>query len=100
MFDYELRKRAENKQWKDRTLSEHLAMDRAERPDEWRMDEFIRMAKELEDHLSTIAQQPLSGSPSATPKSPQEISFGGWHLCHKCNKLVNNGEKCSNCGDL
>lgn len=35
-----------------------------------------------------------------SPKSPQEINFGGWHLCRKCQKPVTNGKKCSNCGDF
>ena len=43
-----IRKTAENKKWEDRKLSEHLTMNKAERPDEWQMDEFIRMAVELE----------------------------------------------------
>lgn len=33
-------------------LSEQLRYWRAERPDEWKMDEFIRQAKELEECLS------------------------------------------------
>lgn len=39
-------------------LSEMLAMWRAERPDEWRMDEFIRMAKKLEsDNLEVVKSE-------------------------------------------
>jgi hypothetical protein len=37
---------------KERKLSEKLAYWRAERPDEWIMDEFIREAKKLEDSQS------------------------------------------------
>jgi len=48
MFDYEIRQSAENKRYEERSLSEHLSMSRADRPDEWLMDEFILMAKKLE----------------------------------------------------
>ena len=51
---YELQESAMSKQYKDRKLSEHLAVNRAERPDEWQMDEYIRMAKKLEDELEAL----------------------------------------------
>lgn len=39
-------------------LSEMLTMWRAERPDEWRMDEFIRMALRLEsDSLELVKSE-------------------------------------------
>ena len=43
----------EEKEYKDRTLSDHLKMWRADRPDEWKMDEFIRMAEALQEELET-----------------------------------------------
>jgi hypothetical protein len=36
-------------------LSEHLKSWRAERPDEWTMDEFIRKAERLERLASEVA---------------------------------------------
>lgn len=56
-MDYEIRESAEKKQYKDRTLSEHLSMSRAERPDEWEMDFYIKKAKELEIRLSTLTNK-------------------------------------------
>ena len=35
-------------------LSEQLKRFRADRPDEWRMDEFIHCAKNLEDRLQFL----------------------------------------------
>jgi len=35
-------------------LSAHLASWRAERPDEWTMDNFIRKAQQLEDAILTL----------------------------------------------
>jgi hypothetical protein len=41
----------------DKLLSEDLEYWRAERPDEWTMDRFIRNAKILEDELADIAEE-------------------------------------------
>lgn len=38
-------------------LSEDLKYWRAERPDEWKMDEFIRKAVELEDKLKELTSE-------------------------------------------
>ena len=56
-MDYETRKSAENKKHSERTLAEELSMWRAERPDEWKMDEFIRGAKELEAQLTDAREE-------------------------------------------
>lgn len=56
-MDYELRKIAENKKWNNRSLSEHLSMFRADRPDEWKMDEFIKMAKMLENNIIILQDE-------------------------------------------
>lgn len=45
----------EDKKYKDRTLSDHLTICRADRPDEWKMDEFTKMAKELEHKLKSLS---------------------------------------------
>ena len=37
-------------------LSEQLKAFRADRPDEWTMDEFIRCAKNLEDRLQFLME--------------------------------------------
>ena len=38
-------------------LSEDLKRLRAERPDEWEMDEFIRKAKQLEEENSKLSEE-------------------------------------------
>ena len=52
-ISYKSPKRNENTMTKK--LSEQLRYWRAERPDEWKMDEFIRQAKDLEDLLIDAA---------------------------------------------
>ena len=39
------------------SLSEHLELWRAERPSEYKMDEFIRDAKDLEEGMKTIKRE-------------------------------------------
>lgn len=39
-------------------LSEELKFFRADRPDEWKMDEFIRMAEKLESCIQTLPARP------------------------------------------
>lgn len=50
----ELKESARNKNYRDRTLSENMALLRAERPDEWQMDEFIRQAIKLEEEINLL----------------------------------------------
>ena len=40
-----------NKKYEDRTMSEHLAIARTNRPDEWSMDEFVRLAVKFEEEF-------------------------------------------------
>ena len=37
-----------------KSLSNHLKMWRADRPDEWKMDEFIRQAEELQAEVERL----------------------------------------------
>ena len=46
-------------------LSEHLQSWRAERPDEWTMDDFIRKAKALEGALQEIMSQHIESHEDA-----------------------------------
>ena len=50
----ELKESARNKNYRDRTLSENMALLRAERPDEWQMDDFIRQAIKLEEEINLL----------------------------------------------
>ena len=56
-MDWKIRESAQNKKNGDRTLAEKLSMWRAERPDEWKMDEFIREAKELEEENKRLKSE-------------------------------------------
>ena len=40
----------------EKSLQEDLKFWRAERPDEWKMDEFIRKAKALEEENGSLCQ--------------------------------------------
>lgn len=55
-------------------LSNSLQFWRAERPDEWTMDEFIREAKRMEAELEAFnsAQQPVAQIPSDTQEQAAE----------------------------
>ena len=54
--------KALDKDYRERLLSDHLAISRAERPDEWEMDEYIKKALNLENQLkiTTIALEKIS----------------------------------------
>ena len=43
-----LRDKALNKDYQERLLSDHLLISRAEKPDEWEMDWYIKKALNLE----------------------------------------------------
>ena len=53
-FDYKKEPVPQKQTEKEMKLSERLQRFRADRPDEWTMDEFIREAKELEECLTYI----------------------------------------------
>lgn len=52
-------------------LSYHLMSSRTERPDEWKMDEFIRMAEEMEAAIAAVNAE--------TPEDMTVAYFRGLH---------------------
>ena len=55
----------------ERPLSELLKLWRAEKPDEWTMDEFIREAEKMEKQIqNTSSNSDYAVTPTASPKLP------------------------------
>ena len=48
--------KALDKDYRERLLSDHLAISRAERPDEWDMDEYIKKAIDLEKRVLRLEE--------------------------------------------
>lgn len=57
-------------------LSEQLRYWRAERPDEWKMDEFIRLAEELEREAFTNTFNDAGARKGCTVLIPNPDRFG------------------------
>ena len=66
----------------ERPLSELLKLWRAERPDEWTMDEFIREAKRMEKQLQNTAHN------SDYIKKPSALEYRRICTKEKINPIV------------
>ena len=69
-----LRNNALDKDPSDRGLSDYLAISRAERPDEWDMDEFIKNALALEKRILILEEGLKEIRNSVIVQSPNWIA--------------------------
>lgn len=61
---------------------------------------FIERIKWLEEKIKQITKKSSeeTDEKSSSTKSVQELIFGGWYICNRCNNPVTDDNGCKKCG--